>query len=175
MRTARFVLPLILAAACTHGTGSASPSATPTEEDPCKGASPAPGCVTASGDPTAFPYPADAGAISPLPVPEAFPGELARKDNNLTPGVRTATIRVTIPAGKVVASDIICQGRGDVDLTSQPPSQAEQTINCDGSDVPSQLGVFASTKETKATTYVFTLKTTGPSRWLVAISARDPQ
>lgn len=174
MRTARFVLPLLLVVACTNSSTSANPTATPTEEDPCKGASPAPGCVVTPSA-TAVAYPNQAGKISPLPVPGAFPGELARKDNNVDPGIRTATVTVTVPAGKVVASDIICQGRGEVDLSSQPASQAEQTINCDGSEVPSQLGVFASTPEKKATVYRFTLKANGPSRWLFAISARDPQ
>ena len=174
MRTARFVLPLLLAVACTHSSNGANPTATPTEEDPCTGASPAPGCVEGPS-PTAVAYPADAGKISPLPVPDRFPGELVRKDNNINPGLRTATVTVTVPAGKVVASDVLCQGRGEIDLTSKPSSQAEQTINCDGSEVPSQLGVFASTPEKKATTYTFTIKANGPSRWLFAVSARDPQ
>jgi hypothetical protein len=172
---ARYVLLSLLLASCTSHS-AAGPSATPTEDNPCAGATPAPGCVTstpAAG--TAYPYPADAGGISPLPVPDKFEGELARKDNNVNPGTRNATIVVTIPAGKVVASDVLCQGRGEVIVTTQPRSQAEQTISCDGNSVPSQLGVFASSPEKVATRYVFTLRATGPSRWLLAVSARVTQ
>jgi hypothetical protein len=175
VRARLILIPLLLVASCTGGKKEASP--TPTEENPCLGASPAPGCITTSptSEPSVFPYPADAGRISPLPVPDTFEGELARKDNNLTPGVRTATITVTVPAGKVIASDLLCQGRGEVAVTTQPKSDAEQTISCDGSELPSQLGVFASDPVTVATKFVFTLKASGPSRWLLAVSARDPQ
>jgi hypothetical protein len=124
---------------------------------------------------TRYPYPADAGKISPLPVPEPFVGELARKDNNLNPGVRTASLTVTVPAGKVIATDLLCQGRGSVIVTTQPVSGAEQTITCDGKDIPSQYATSAPTPETAAHTYRVLLRATGPSRWLVAVSARAPQ
>ena len=173
---ARLLLAPLLVAACT-GHSSAGPAATPTEENPCTGATPAPGCVspTPTAEATAYPYPADAGHISPLPVPERFPGELVRKDNNLNPGVRTASVTVTVPAGKVLATDLICQGRGSVEVTTQPVSLAEQTITCDGSDVPSQLGAEAPTGEKSTRTYRVLLRATGPSRWFLAVSARAPQ
>jgi len=160
-------MTLLLGAACTSHSTTADPTATPT----------LPTSPTASGTTSATPfaYPDDAGKISPLPVPDAFDGELARKDNNLSPGLRTATITVTVPAGKVIASDLICQGRGEVAVKTQPKSDAEQTISCDGSELPSQLGVFASDPVKVATRFVFTLTASGPSRWLLAVSARDPQ
>ena len=169
-------VPLLLATACTSHSTVGGPTTTPTlSGGPCEVATPPAGCPTAPAPATTYPYPDDAGKISPLPVPGAFDGELARKDNNLTPGVRTATITVTVPAGKVIASDLICQGRGEVVVTTKPKSDAEQTISCDGNDIPSQLGVFASDPVTAPTRFVFTLRATGPSRWLLAVSARAPQ
>jgi len=167
------VLPL---AGCTSG-GKKGAEPTPTEENPCLGASPAPGCITTSptAGPTTYPYPADAGQISPLAVPDAFVGEVARKTNNLTPGVRSTTFSIVVPAGKVVGSTVICQGRGSVVVKTTPTSQAEQEFTCDGNQIPSQLGGFADAPVKVATRYTFTLTTTGPSRWLIAAQARPPQ
>ena len=175
---ARLVLiPLVLVAGCTGGGSKKTVEPVPTEENPCLGASPAPGCITTSPTtgPTTYPYPADAGRISPLPVPDKFLGEVARKDNNLTPGVRSTTFVITVPAGKVIGSTVICQGRGHVVVKTNPSSDAEQDISCDGNEIPSQLGVFASDPVKVATRYTFTLTATGPSRWLVAAQARPPQ
>ncbi len=176
MRARLLLIPLLLAAGCTGG-GKHGAQPTPTEENPCLGASPAPGCITTSPTdaPTAYPYPADAGKISPLPVPDRFLGEVIRKDNNLTPGVRGTTFTITVPAGKVVGSTVICQGRGSVSVKTTPTSQAEQSFTCDGQEIPSQLGVFADAPVTVDTRYTFTLTTTGPSRWLIAAQARPAQ
>ena len=162
----RILAALLFATACT-GTSSNAPAPTPTAEDSC--------CITNKPGTTTYPYPADASHISPLPVPERFDGELVRKDNNLNPGVRTATLVVTVPAGKLLASDVICQGRGEVVITSKPTSQAQQRISCDGNRIPSQLGATASQPATVAKRYVFEVRATGPARWLVAISARTGQ
>ncbi|MCU1600587.1 MAG: hypothetical protein JWO22_1296 [Frankiales bacterium] len=177
MRAQLLLIPLLLVAGCTGGGGSKGAVPTPTEENPCLGDPPAPGCITTSPTtaPTAVPYPADAGRISPLPVPDKLLGEVARKDNNLTPGVRTITFAITVPAGKVIGSTVICQGRGHVVVTTKPASDAEQDISCDGNAIPSQLGVFASDPVKVTTRYVFTLRATGPSRWLIAAQARPPQ
>lgn len=177
MRTPLLVIPLLLlASACTGSDNTGKPEPTPTEINPCEGATPAPGCITSSpATATSFPYPVTAGAISPLPVPDKFDGELARRDNNLNPGVTTTTFTVTIPAGKVIATDVLCQGRGSIAVTTKPVSDGEVTINCDGNDQPSQLGVFASDPVKTATAFTITLKASGPSRWLVAVSARAPQ
>ena len=166
---ASLMLAVLLATACTS-TSSRAPAATPTAQESC-----ALGCLTNSPGTTRYPYPADAGRISPLPVPEKFDGELARKSNNINPGVRTATIVVTIPAGKVVASDVICQGRGELVITSMPTSQAQQRISCDGNAIPSQQGAVANAPETQSKRFVFEVRATGPARWLVAISARTGQ
>lgn len=168
MRLLRLVVPLLLAAACTGGSGSAS--STPTEDDGCSGPSPAPGCVSSS--PTKVPYPADAAKVPELQLPAPQAGELARKDNNSNPALRTATVTVTVPAGKYVSSQVVCQGQGDVELTTVPDSQAAQTINCDGNEGPSELTVFAEKPAKAPTRYVFTLKATGPSRWFFAAIGR---
>ena len=125
-----------------------------------------------SSSPTKVPYPADAAKVPQLPLPAPQPGELARKDNNSDPTLRTATVAVVIPAGKYVSSQVICQGRGDVVLTTSPDSQAAQTINCDGNEGPSELTVFADKPAKVPTRYVFTLKATGPSRWFFAAIGR---
>ena len=170
VRMSRLVLPILLAAACTsHSATGANP--TPTEDDGCSGATPAPGCVT--GSPTPVPYPADAAKIPAFALPSPFPGELGRKDNSAAPALRTATLTVTIPAGRFVSSDVVCQGQGNVVLTTVPDSQAAQTINCDGNDTPSELQVFAEKRETAPKRYTFTLKATGPSRWFFAAIARE--
>ncbi|MDX6267584.1 MAG: hypothetical protein QOD70_2324 [Frankiales bacterium] len=175
MRARLLLAAPLLAAACSSHS-AAGPVPTPTPSDPCEAATPAPGCITTTpGTATTYPYPADAGRISPLAVPPAFDGELGRKSNNLTPGVRTATLTVTVPAGKVLATDLICQGRGRVVVTTTPVSAAAQTITCDGNQLPSQLGATAAKPEAAATRYVVTLRATGPSRWLVAVSARAPK
>lgn len=166
---ARLVLVSLLLAACTSHS-AAGPTATPTP-DHCPG----PGCLTNIPGSSAYPYPADAGHISPLPVPGAFEGELARKDNNVNAGIRTTTIVVTVPAGRVLATDLICQGRGEVVVTSRPTSPAAQTIRCDGNAIPSQQGAVATQPAAVTTRYVFTLRATGPSRWLLAVSARTSQ
>jgi hypothetical protein len=169
VRLSLFLLPLVLVAACTGGSGSAS--STPTEDDGCGGASPAPGCVSSS--PTKVPYPSDAAKLPALALPTAQAGELGRKDNNADPSLRSATLAVTVPAGKYVSSQVVCQGRGDVQLTTVPDSQASQTINCDGNDTPSELTVFAEKPEKVAKRYVFTLRATGPSRWFFAAIGRS--
>ena len=156
MRARLVLVPLLLASCSGH-------SAT------------GPAAITNTPGSSAYPYPADAGRISPLPVPGAFDGELARKDNNVNPGIRTTTIAVTVPAGKVVATDLICQGRGEVVVTSRPTSAAEQTLRCDGNAVPSQQAAVAKLPATVATRYLITLRATGPSRGLLAVSARAPQ
>jgi hypothetical protein len=177
VRPVLLLVPLLLAACTSHSTAGPTPTTTPTPTpvDPCLAASPAPGCITSTPGASHFPYPADAGRISPLPVPEKFAGELARKDNNLSPGIRTATITVTVAAGKVLATDLLCQGRGTVAVTSRPASAAQQTITCDGNQIPSQRAARASSPVKVATRYVVTLRASGPSRWLVAVSARAPQ
>ena len=169
MRALRLALPLLLAAACTSHSAP-GPTAVPTEDDGCSGATPAPGCVTGTATPVA--YPADAAKIPAFALPAAFPGELARKDNGADPALRTATLAVTVPAGAYVSSDVVCQGRGNIVVTTVPDSQAAQTINCDGNDTPSELQVFAEKPEKTATRYVFTLRATGPSRWFFAAIGR---
>jgi hypothetical protein len=176
VRARLLLLPVLLAACTSHS--STAPTTAPTEESPCAGATAAPGCATTT--PTAaarttYPYPASAGQISPLPVPDAFEGELVRKDNNLEPGVRTAALTVTVPAGKVLATDLLCQGRGSVVVTTQPGSAAAQTLRCDGSATPSRSAAVSPTAERAARTYHVNLRATGPSRWLLAVSARAPQ
>lgn len=175
MRARLLLAAPLLAAACTGNT-AAGPVPSPTVSDPCEVPTPPPGCITTTpGTATTFPYPADAGLISPLPVPPTFDGELARKTNNLTPGVRTATLTITVPAGRVLATDLICQGRGKVVVTTKPVSAAAQTITCDGNQLPSQLVATAAGPEAAARRYVVTLRASGPSRWLVAVSARAPK
>ena len=91
------------------------------------------------------------------------------------PASGSTTFTITVPAGKVIGSTVICQGRGSVSVTTKPSSHAEQSFPCDGQDIPSQLGVFADAPVKAATRYTFTLAATGPSRWLIAAQARPPQ
>ena len=155
---------------CTSGGSSAQPTATPTATgDPCLGASPGPECTQPS--PTAFPYPADASKVPAVSL-EPIAGELGRVDNTRDPARRTAVLTIVVPRGQVIASDLVCQGRGSVAITTSPKSLAEQNISCDSNDVPSRFGVFASAAETADRTYVVTVRATGPSRWVVAMSAQ---
>jgi hypothetical protein len=83
-------------------------------------------------------------------------------------------VKVVVPRGKVIASDLVCQGRGSVSIKTTPKSGANETINCDGNAIASQFGVFSSSVETVDHTYLVTITADGPSRWLAAISARQP-
>lgn len=166
------VVPLLLAG-CSTAEPQSTPEPTATEINPCSGATPAPGCSTGTPSAGAVAYP-DSAAALPAVTAAPFDGELARADNGADPAKRTATLRVVIPRGKVIASDLVCQGRGNVSIQTTPKSAADETINCDGNSVASQFGVFSSTVESADHTYLVTITADGPSRWLAAISARKP-
>lgn len=140
--------------------------------DPCLDApagSALPAGCTGDPDPSLSPPVEGSSAYEGLRI-DPGPGLLVAGGNDASAERTTQTFTVTVPAGKRLRVQAVCQGQARMTVTVNPGVEAVTEFAC-GVDDPRQSTVEEPDPVDQPTDYAVTASCPAPSRWYAAVSA----
>ena len=125
------------------------------------------------------------GAPAPLPPDEGSaaydalvvapaPGQLGRGGNDADASLTTLELRVVLPTGARLRSQVVCEGTAALELRTVPESGAASALECGAGGVPAELVVEDPVPAAADTAYEVVVTAPAPSRWYAVLSAVPP-